>query len=125
MANRVTAEEVIAILSDCNATTPQVDALLTTANIYITNVFSGVTVDSTLLKELEKWFTAHLVSITHCRTIKNEELGDAKVNYAGMFGTKLSMTQYGQMVLQLDTTGEIMRKGKTQASVIAITSFNE
>ena len=124
MANRVTAEDVKSILADCNATVEQIAPFITTANLYISTVFENNTsVSAATLKELEKWMTAHLVSVTFCRTTKTEEIGDVKVAYTGVWGTKLSATSYGQMVLQLDVSGEINKQSKRPATIEAITSF--
>jgi len=123
MANRVTYSEVQAIMGDTTLTEAQILPFITTANLYITTVFTDKGMPEANLVEIEKWLSAHLIALVLIRTTKIEELGDAKVTYSGWWGSGLLMTQYGQMVLILDHLGVIQAAMKRQASIFAVTSF--
>lgn len=121
---RVTYLEVQAIMENCSKTAEQMEPFITAANLLITNVFWDDTDDpSTLLKELERWMTAHMLATTICRTASEEKVGDVSVKYTGKWDKNLESTSYGQMVMQLDTTGKIGAIAKRSASIYAITSF--
>ena len=120
---RVTATEVKDILDNCTKEDNQIDVFIIGASELVTNVFAGDTVISeTMLKEIERWFTAHMISCTIHRTTSDEKLGDVAVKYTGQWGKNLDSTPYGQMVKQLDTTGKMESYlGKSVASIYAVT----
>lgn len=121
MAVRVTATEVRVII-ETSLTDAAIDSYIAVANPMVTNtVTCGLA--AAVLKEIERWLTAHLISITKERTTTEEKLGEATVKYAGTFGEGLKSTPYGQMVLQLDTCGQFANLGKKVISITAITSF--
>ena len=121
MAVRVTATEVRVIITT-SLLDAAIDAYIAVANPMVTNtVTCGLS--AAILKEIERWLTAHLIAITKERTAIVEKLGDAQITYAGTFGEGMSSTPYGQMVLQLDTCGSFANVGKKAISIKAITSF--
>jgi len=124
---RVTATEVKEIMSGCTTSDAIVTVFITAATEVVDKVFSGDTVlGDTLLKEVERWLTAHMISCTpYFRATTDEKLGDASVKYAGKFTTGLDSTSYGQMVLTLDITGKMANLGKRSATMYAIPSFDE
>lgn len=123
---RVTADEVRAIMDNCVIEDWQIDPMIAAAEEVITQVFaSDVTIGTTLLKEIERWFVAHMIAMTLQRTTTVEEIGDVKVKYSGYFSKKLEATPYGHMVLILDTTGKMARMGSRVASIHAITTTTE
>jgi len=128
MALRVVASEVRQILQDCTESdinNQTMDAFIVAANAVVNKVFSGdTTIGATLLKEIEKFFTAHIVSSTIRRMAKEEEIQDARIVYTGTWKEGLSSTSYGQTVLTLDTSGKMAKAGKGVASIKAITSFD-
>lgn len=77
------------------------------------------------LKEIERWLTAHLIATTRERIGTSEKVGDASITYAGKFGEGLKSTPYGQMVLQLDTSGVFADLGTQKLYFKAITSFDD
>ena len=123
MANRVTVAEVREVI-----TTDLLDASIA-AYIGIANSMVTATVtcglDDDIMKEIERFLTAHLIAITsgNDRVTTAEKLGEAEVKYAGKYGEGLKSTQYGQMVLALDTCGAFANLGKKSATMRAITSF--
>ena len=121
---RTTATEVKAIMDNCTVDDTVVDVFIISANAVVTKVFDGDTdIGSTMKEEIERWFTAHMLASTLCRTTITEKIGEVAVKYTGEFRENLSSTPYGQMVLQLDTTGKMANIGKRRASMYAITSF--
>ena len=121
MAVRVTATDVRAIIPT-SLLDAAIDAYIKIANPMVTNtVTCGLS--EAVLKEIERWLTAHLISITQERMTTEEKLGEASVKYSGVFGEGLKSTTYGQMVLQLDTCGQFGNLGKKEITITAITSF--
>ena len=121
---RTTAAEVKAIMDNCTVENDVVDVLIISANAVVTKAFDGDTdIGATMKEEIERWFTAHMLACTLCRTTVTEKIGEVAVKYTGEFGQNLSSTPYGQMVMQLDFTGKMASIGKKRASITAITSF--
>jgi hypothetical protein len=117
---RVTATEVKGII-DTDLTDDAVNIYITSANVMVDNVLS--TSDTPILKEIERWLTAHMIASTKERQAKSEEAGGAKINYAGYYGDMLSSTSYGQQVMMLDVSGKFANLGKKAAMIFAIKSF--
>lgn len=125
MAKRVVAAEVKEIIDGCTTSDEVVEVMIDAASEIITQVFENDTdIGTILLKELERWLTAHMLVSTLHRMGADEKVGDAQIKYTGQWGKKLESTPYGQMVLTLDTTGKIARTGKIAASIYAIKSFD-
>ncbi len=125
MANRTTAAEVKAILDNTALTPSQIDAYIISANIMVTQIL-GTTLIPDVLKEIERWLTAHMIATTKERIAAKEEAGTAKIEYTGKWGSGLSSTSYGAMVLSLDTTGAMASAstGLKSAYMYAIPSFD-
>ncbi len=121
---RVTATEVKQIMDNCTVDDTIVEVFIISANGVVTEAMGSSNAGDTLLKEVERWFTAHMLASTLCRTTIEEKLGEAAVKYTGLFRENLSSTPYGQMVIQLDFTGNMANIGKKKANIYAITSFN-
>jgi len=120
---RVTEDEVRAIMVEGDVTDTQITPMILAAEEVITNVFaSDTTISETLLKEIQRWFVAHMVAATVQRTVTEERIGDVSVKYTGYFSKKLEATPYGQMVLTLDISGKMAKTGKAVASMYAIKS---
>ena len=122
---RVTHDEVKEIMDNCTVTDAIVDTFIGAATELITQVFTDGTVGDTLLKEIERWLTAHMLASTLSRTTSDEKLGDASVKFTGVWGKRLELTPYGQMVLILDTSGKMANAGKMAASIYAVEEFDE
>jgi len=125
MALRVTEEEVLEIM-DTSLTEDEVTPYITSANAFVTALLTTVT-DATVLKEVERWVTAHMIASTKERMSKEEEAGGAKIKYAGYWGTGLNGTSYGQMAIALDTSRTLaaLANGKQFATTRAIPQFDE
>ena len=124
MANRADSVDVLQILEGCTVSATVVDAYITTANAVVTDVLGDDTYLSSDLKTaIEQWLAAHMIASTLWRTTAKEKIGEVSVEYTGNWSEGLNSTPYGQMVLQLDTTGKMAALGKRAVKILAITSF--
>lgn len=122
MSVRVTADEVLQILNDVTLDEEIVEAYISGANAVINSALGAGTTD--LLKEIERWMTAHMIACTRERLARKEGAGGAFIEYTGTYGQGLESTPYGQMVKALDTTGAMAGLGIKSARIIAIPSFD-
>lgn len=122
---RVTATEVKEVMDNCTVTDAIVNVFIAAGELLIDKVFTDDTVlGADILKEVERFFVAHLVAMTKSRVTTEEKLGEAAVKYAGKFGMNLDATPYGQIAKQLDTTGKLASIGKQVAYMKAVKSFD-
>jgi hypothetical protein len=125
MANRVTATEVKQIMDSCTTSDTVVDVFIGAANSMVTKVYESDTeMTTTMLKDIERWLSAHMIASTVHRSTSEEKLGEASVKYTGYWSQGLSSTPYGQMVQILDVTGKFANYGKRSATIDAIKSFD-
>lgn len=119
---RVTPAEVIEILPANTAlTASSIVPFITSANVFVTDVLTDLLTDETL-KEIERWLSAHMATVVRERLSKEAGAGGAYIKYAGEWKDELSSTQYGQMVLMLDTTNKLrnLKDGKSKAWTYAV-----
>lgn len=122
MANRATEEEVLEILpANTTLTEDTIFPYISSANVFVTSSLEGKLSDS-VLKEIEKWLSAHMATVARERLSKEAGAGGAYIKYAGEWGAELSSTQYGQMVLMLDTSNTLrnLKDGKKNATIYAV-----
>ncbi len=119
MPNRVTGAEVKEIC-DTGKTATQIEPFIIAANIIVTDVTTDASYGAAKLKEIERWYAAHLVSCDDPQ-IKSENFG-AAAKYHGQTGMGLNFTVYGQQVMVLDTKGYFasLQQAKRPAEVKAI-----
>lgn len=117
---RVTAVEVKQIMDNSQLEDYQVDPFVTAANEVVTDLLGSSGLGSTLLKEIERWFTAHLIASSKERVARREEIDDVMIEYTGRFGSHLSSTPYGQVVETLDSTGKMSNAGNKEAGLWAV-----
>jgi hypothetical protein len=123
---RVTTAEVKSIMDNCTVSDTIVSTFILSSDELITKIFGVQTsTEDLMIKEIERWLTAHMIASTISRTTSIEKLGDASVTYTGKWGEKLSSTPYGQMVLLLDTSGLFANLGKANATIYAVKSFTD
>lgn len=121
MANRVDAKDVKKIMNT-SIVDSVVDSFIVTANLLVTTHLAGELAE-TLLKEIEKFLSAHMISITVDRQTVREEIGgDTNEQYAKL-GLQLDSSTYGQMVKFLDSTGILGNLGRKLSTIVAVTSF--
>ena len=117
--SRVTGDEVKEII-DTTLTASQITPFITAANITVTSALSSTSLTAVAKKEIERWYAAHLVYIRDPH-LKKEKIGDAEdTRHVGELGKGLKSTPYGQVVLDLDTTGNMSNLGKRQSKIEAI-----
>ena len=130
MANRVTGSEVKEIIS----TTLSAEALapfITAANLLVTAKAGSSAYSTAELKELERWLSAHFVSIRDPSksAVVEKQVGESRERYAVMksSGVKRSLetTPYGQQVLILDYLGCFADIGARTASLTSVGATNE
>lgn len=126
MAVRVTVDEVIEILDDTELDDDVILAFIGSANVFVTAQLSAKSLDASVLKEIERWVSAHMITMTRERVGKEAGAGGAYIKYAGEWGKGLNGTSYGQTAVMLDTTGtlEALAQGKGKASMKAIPNFD-
>ena len=122
MANRVTEAEVLEIMSaDTTLIAATILPYISSANVFVTDLLEAE-LEDTILKEVEKWLSAHMATVTRERLSKEAGAGGAYIKYAGAWGEELASTQFGQMVLMLDTSNTLrgLMDGKRNATIYAI-----
>jgi hypothetical protein len=122
MAARVTATEVKEVLNDSTLLDAQVDPYILSATTLVDATLGTGT--TAILKEIERWLAAHMITITRERQAKSEGAGGASIVYSENFGEGLKATTYGQMVLTLDTTGLMASLGGRQPQLFAVPNFD-
>ena len=122
----ITAVEVRQIMDNCTLDDDTVEVYIDAASELVSCVFiNDTTITDTLRKEIERWFTAHMIACTRWKTASEEKIQDAEIVYTGKWGMGLSSTPYGQMVLQLDVTGKMSKMGKSGVGVYTIPNFDD
>ena len=90
------------------------------ANIVVTNAFANKSVDASILKEIERWLSAHFATVLE-PSVLEEEHDEAKLKYAlPKMGDGLQASMYGKMALSLDPVGALLEIGKRSATIEAI-----
>lgn len=120
MAVRVVAADVSAILDGTELTPTEIGVYIVSANALINEALGTGT--TSILFEIERWLTAHMVTISRERQEKKAEAGGAKVEYSEIFGKGLNSTTFGQMVVALDTTGKMASLMLKNATIYAVKS---
>ncbi len=129
MANRVTGSEVKAIINT-SLTDAQVEPFITSANVVVTGRCSSYYTDAEM-KEIEKWLSAHLVSIrdpSRSAVIEQDADGPSqKYQLTSKSPVGLATTPYGQQVLVMDYQGKLADLGATSrtSSITSVGPTNE
>jgi len=119
MVARISAQEVKDIM-DISLDNEDITPFINTANIIVNDVLIGQGYGSNTLVEIEKWLSAHFVSIRSPQ-VKQEKIGDASVVYqSGVVAKGLESTLYGQQVKLLDYKGVLSSLGKRVAKIETI-----
>ena len=73
------------------------------------------------LKEIERWLTAHFISIREKDARATEfKIEDASAKYGGQYGMGLKASLYGQTAMALDPTGELAAVNATRVKLVPI-----
>lgn len=124
MTNRVVAADVTAILDNTALTDVEVEVYITSANALVNQALSGAGLSETILKEIERYVAAHLISVTRERVAEREGAGGAFINYTGKYGGGLESTGYGQTAIAMDTTGQLAALSGKAVEMFAITGYD-
>lgn len=120
---RVTIAEVKEIMPTLTLDDTNIAAFILGATTLVDQVLSSSGLGTDLLKEIERWLTAHMISLGPERMAKKEGAGGAEIEYVGVFGEGLKSTTYGQMVIAMDTSGSMAALAGKTVSITAIKSF--
>ena len=118
--NRTTVARVLTILGETDISEIDIESYIGASNTFTTAQLGTSTLGDLVLEEIERWMTAHMISVSRQRMGKKEEAGSAKIEYIGIYGSMLNSTPFGQMVISLDTTGKMAAIGKKTASFNSI-----
>ena len=119
MSNLRTDIQSVKDVMDVTLTDAEIKPFIIQANAIITSRLSGEGLPDTLLKDIETWFAAHLISITKQRQTHEEKVGDIWVRYQMNPAGFLNQSTYGQTVLFLDTSGRMQEATKQKAWIKA------
>lgn len=124
MAVRTTNTEVKIIIPTA-LEDAEIDSLIEVANRMVTRTLDGEGLTTALLKDIETWMTAHLISIGKERQVQSEKVDDIWLTYTKNPSGFLQSTTYGQMVLMLDTTGNFQKTVMKKATFTAIKQIQD
>lgn len=116
--SRVTVDEVKEII-ETSLENYEVVPFITVANLIVTDQLSSSSLSDAILKEIERWLSAHFISIRDPRITK-VVFDDVEETYQGQTGYGLQSTTYGQQVMLLDSTGTFTNLGKKKVSFTSI-----
>ena len=123
MANRTTVAEVKTII-ETSLDAEDIECYISDANAVVTDVLGDTDMGATLLSKIEKWLTAHLITMSRERMARIEEVDDARVEYAGRTGLYLDSTTYGQTVKTMDSSGRMSGLGGKEAGLWSISTVD-
>jgi len=121
MAVRTTAAEVKQII-DTSISDAIVNGYIVSASLFVTNHLGSTDLDAATLEDIERWVTAHLISMTRERQASEEKAGSAEQVFTQQFALGLRNTLYGQIAIDLDTTSTLneLADGKKDISLQAL-----
>ena len=115
MDYRTTPAEIIALMGD--DIDFDIQPFIHTSHVMVEEIIGDDSVSESILTEIEKYLTAHLVSIRE-PLILEESIDDSEAKYMRKIqGGGLHATDYGQMAMQLDTSGKLSESMKPAAGI--------
>lgn len=123
---RTTTDLVTNILDETTLDEDVIEAYINSANVFVTAYLGTKGLSDDLLANIEMWLAAHMIVVTRERAIKEAGAGGAYVKYAGEWGEGLLGSTYGQMAVNLDTSGTLINLAKQKSSAWskAVPNFN-
>lgn len=103
---RTDADKVRWIL-ETDLETVDIDAYIEGATALIDREFENKGVSETLLENIERWLTAHMIAATRERQAIEQKAGPAEQKFTDVYHRGLDSTSYGQMAMALDPTGTL------------------
>jgi len=116
MTARVTTDEVKEII---DTSISDLTPFITVASQQVDRIDTAGGLSAAVLKEIERWLSAHFVAIRDARSTK-DAIGDSSHTYEGKTGMGLEFTRYGQQAKMLDTTGTLAKLGLRRAATTYI-----
>lgn len=110
---RITEAEVKEIID--TSITSSLLAFIAAASSIVEDELTGKGLSATRLKEIERYLSAHFVSIKDVSQgqVVSEKIGDAQINYKQFAEARsLNSSRYGQQAMFLDTSGTLASIGK-------------
>ena len=104
----------VRVIIDTDLTDGIIEAFIGDANLLVTAILGSSDLSSGLLESIEKWLTAHFISMSRDRQSQEEEAKDASIKYTGKTDMGLDATFYGQTALSLDTSGLLKESANTK-----------
>lgn len=117
-----TTVDLVKIILPTNLSDEVIEIYIDDANLMVTDILGNDTTLSDGRKEMiERYLTAHMITVTQQRQLQKHEVEDASASYVGSFGKGLQGSTYGQALLDMDTTGKLKSSlGKQAISFTAI-----
>lgn len=122
---RTDATTVKSVMESTGLSDSKIDGLINVANLMVTNNLTGKGLSTDTLKYIETYLVAHLIAIGPERQAMTEKVGAVSATYQGKFGDGLKLTTYGQMVIQLDTSGTMERLNKSKVRIRAVKQVDD
>ena len=119
MAARVDADDVKLII-DTDLTDARIDAFINGAHAVVEKTLADESLGESLLKEIERWLSAHYIAAVIERQAIHEKAGPAEQRFADVFGKLLESTTYGQTAMGLDTSGLLASSGRRAVVLLSI-----
>ncbi len=115
MALRVKADDVLEIIDTDLDEGIIRNSMITIASNYIDVHLASAGHSAATLKHIELYLAAHFVAITEEKGgIVEDEFADAKVKFSDVYADGFNSTRYGQMAINLDTSGNLARLSTTK-----------
>ena len=109
MAITITSVRVNELLGETTLADATITANITGVGLFLTELFSGVTITAALLNEVGAFYTAHICRLTE-RELKLQNFNGSKAEFKFDEGTFLDVAA------ELDTTGTITNYIKNKKS---------
>lgn len=85
----------------------RIEAFIKGASAFLDATLADKGLSDTLMKEIERWMSAHMITTTSERQLEKASAGPTSTTFAGQFGKGLYSSTYGQTVVNLDSTGTL------------------
>ena len=112
MGSRVGADAVKEIIPTDLADDVVLTNMIDTANLFVDTHIAASGLTDAILTKIELYLAAHFVALTEERGgLLESEFGDAREQYADVYGKGFGSTRFGQLALSLDSTGTLAGLG--------------
>jgi hypothetical protein len=126
MARTTEANVLLIMGSPTTLSESDVTPFIVPANYMVTNYLASyITDNDDLLEMIERYLTAHYVSLAKEKEVKSEGIEGITQVYGGVFGKGLDYTSYGQMAKALDTTGRLYKLDQGKLTSCGITTLTD